>query len=213
MSEPVLIKIEHTNQMMQGFLEQARWRVELDGTHIGDVWRGENGRGVRCWFGESVVLKMEVPLMNSAVVSGYSRTTKSHTVSELVDWHRHQDKTFEMGDWTFHCWEEFTGYGQTSRTFMAVNRVDGRMKSLHAKHNSEEKPREGAVGGIGWHVTFYRGNHLFVASEYPDVETAVEVLLPELDTPASKEEKRVSHFAQNVTRFNYNDAPIGSPKL
>jgi len=207
MSEPVLIKIEHTNQIVYGFLERARWRVELDGTHVGDVWRGENGRGVKCWFGESVVLQMEVPLMNSAVVSGYSRTTKSHTVSELVDWHRHQDKTFEMGDWTFHCWHEFKGFGQTKRTFAAVNRVDGRMKSLHANHNAEEKPREGAVGGIGWHVTFFRGNHRFVASEYPDVETAVEVLLPELDTPPSKEEKKHSFYATDITRFYYEQNP------
>lgn len=207
MSDPVLTKIDHTNQVLQGFQERARWRVELDSTHVGDVWRGENGGGVRCWFGESVILGMETTLINSAVIGGYARTTKQYMVQELVDLYRHQDKTLTMGDWTFHCGSEYQGYGDIRRTYMAVNQLNGKWKTVHATHHSEEKPHEGAVGGIGWHVTIRRGNHLFVASEYPDVESAIEVLLPELNTPASKEEKRPSHFSTNVTRFYYNENP------
>jgi hypothetical protein len=204
MSEPVLIKIDHTNQIDYGFLERARWRVELDGCHIGDVWRGENGGDVKCWFGESIVLGMGTTLINSAVIGGYSRTTKRHMVQELVDWYRHRDKTLVTGDWTFHCCYEYQGYGDICRTYMALNQVSGKSKSVHATQHSEAKPHEGVVGGIGWHVKFRRGNHRFVASEYPDIESAIEVLLPELNIPTSLEEKKYSHQS-HVTRFYYEE--------
>lgn len=198
MSEPILARIEGRNEAFKGFHEGARWTVSLDGEEIGHVWRGDRYDGVKCWMKMPAVLGFSIP--SSSVGSGYSRTSKVGCVSELLQWHMNKIHSLRLEEGNLHC----ATIWPTGRRYYVLSRSDEIQKAVWCEHNDTEKPHLGAAGGIGWHLTSYRGKRMICGHEIEDLDGALGYIIRTAMVPPARDE--LNHFAYpTAERFYQSD--------
>lgn len=158
------------------FRETARWRVAGPDGVLGDVWRAERGwradRGDRvvCWMHKPSVLGFSLP--QSAVIGGYSRTTKVGAIADLKSWHANRDRSLRLGDWNLHCRLSRPG----SLDFLGVHPELG-LRWIFAIRNEAENPHLGAMGGVGWQIYGRRGKRTVIVHDAADLEAGLECLI------------------------------------
>jgi len=165
----------------RSFFETQRWEVFCNGESIGTLWRGQREDGVICWMQEPKALGYSMP--DSAVISGYSRTTKKGAIWNLVSWHENRKFSAEVGEWQLHCAKSRAD----SRTYIALH-PDGRVRWVFAAFNETERPHLGAMGGIGWQVSSLRGHRQVIVHDAADLDVALSCILREAGKEPTDEE-------------------------
>lgn len=173
--EPILDSIPVEGATYRDFTETARWAVSLDGCRIGEIWRAERSyigqrKPVVCWMKKPDVLG--VSLTDTAVITGYGRTSRKGCAQQLVSWHMNRGRKLLIDGWELHC--------STSRdddlTYLGVHPKLG-WRWIHASCNRELKPYRGAMGGLGWQITGYRGIRMVIVHDAPSLDGGLELLI------------------------------------
>lgn len=189
--EPVLTSVPTLGDNYRGFAETARWSASYDGHPIGEVWRGEKDYGrskpVVCWMKKPAALGFSFP--DSAVISGYARTTRKAAVQQLVNWHMNRNILLKCDDWTLHCDTNRTD----DLTYLAMHPELG-ARWIHASLNREEKPFRGAMGGVGWQISGQRGRRTVIVHDVPTLEDGIAHLLEHVGRKPDPED--VPHHQQ-----------------
>jgi len=207
-SAPRLVPIPHLGENHGAFFETARWDAFDGDQHIGQVWKAVRHDGVVCWMQRADAVGHSMPC--SGVIGGYARTSKKGALSDLVSWHRNRPLTVEADGWTIHCCRNVDVPNGAERTYLAM-RPGHADKWLHASHNETEKPFRGAMGGIGWHVTGYRGQRMVVVHDADDLDEALRFALDRIAaTPFQEEAVKYAHRHLEVER-HYPQATEATP--
>lgn len=184
---PNLTTTENQGRSYRAFRETACWTVNVGTEEIGQVWRAERDDGVKCWMQHPSVLGFSLPA--SAVIAGYSRTTKKRAAADVFDWHRLGGLSIISGDWTLHCHRAFKFGDRDEHGYLALH-GDGRSRWVSLYHNETEKPHMGMMGSPGWHAVGTRGHRMVTVHQASDAQEAVEILLPCIGQEPSPEDKR-----------------------
>lgn len=173
--EPVLVRIDAAGEPYRDFTETDRWEVTLNGCRIGEVWRAERGcfnsrKPVVCWLKKPTALGVSFP--DSAVGSGYGRTSRKACVQQLVSWHVNRDRKLTFDGWVLHC----DAARDDDLSYLAIH-PDLGWRWIHASCNREPKPYRGAMGGVGWQITGRRGIRTVIVHDAPSLDGGLELLV------------------------------------
>ena len=173
--EPILERIQVEGEAYRDFIETDRWSVMLDGCRIGDIWRGErNYIGQRkpavCWMKKPTVVG--VSLTDTAVITGYGRTSRKACAQQLVSWHVNRDRKLVIDGWELHC----STVREDDLTYLGIHPEIG-WRWIYASCNREPKPYLGAMGGVGWQITGRRGIRTVIVHDAPSLDGGLELLI------------------------------------
>jgi hypothetical protein len=174
------------------FHEVARWDVTLDDVNLGQVWKTQDGRGRTCW-GICVPFLRNDTQMGTAVIGGYSATTKKGAVWNLFEWHKNRHRSFELDGVTYHCGRHFDRFGVEEMSFLAEFPSET-TKNIYITHVKEEKPQRGATGKLGWHASANRGHTRIYARSCESLIEAVSLIRTELEKPLTAVDKNRALF-------------------
>ncbi len=176
--ELVLEAIRTEGEAYRDFIETACWAVSLDGCRIGEIWRAERNyvgqrRPVVCWMQKPAVLG--VSLTDSAVSTGYGRTSRKGCAEQLVSWHVNRGRRLTSDGWDLHC----AAAREDHLSYLAIHPELG-WRWIHASFNQERQPCRGAMGGVGWQVVGRRGIRTVIVHNAPSIESGIDLLIAKI---------------------------------
>lgn len=183
--EPELVKTDTLGAVDGGFVEANRWKVLLEGRHIGDVWRGKRA-AKGCWF--VVPACHGVSLHQSYVGGGYAATTKKGAVEDLLNWHGNVGLFRTMSSVALHVFVVKETDAERQSDILAIF-PGGRAVWIDTLHRKLPRPRSGPQAEPGWYAAGRRGNRFIGADNCASEDEAIALLMPEIIRDADREDK------------------------